>query len=172
MLISKYLPKFQFSEIHRTIVKANSKDSYYATMDLDLSDSKIIAILFRLRGLPFYNKKLHEITKDMRFTLLEEIRYSEFLYAFWFTNKTVWINDKKEFENNNLKYNAKVGWSFRFNEKPDNTTEIITETRVLCLNKKTKFLFSVYWFFIKPFSGLIRLEMLRLIKNKLSKTIK
>lgn len=172
MLLNKYLPHFQFNEIHSTIVKGSSIDSYNATMELDLFDSKIITILFRLRCLPFANKKLSEVTKDMRFTLLEEIQYSEFLYAFWFTTKTEWIEDKNEFEKNSLKYNAKVGWSFRFNEKPDDTTEIITETRVLCLNTKTKFLFSVYWFFIRPFSGLIRLKMLSLIKKKLNNIIK
>jgi hypothetical protein len=172
MLLNKYLPQFQFNEIHTTIVKGNSIDSYNATMELDLSDSKIITILFRLRCLPFANKKLAEVTKDMRFTLLEEIRYSEFLYAFWFTTKTEWIEDKNEFEKNNSKNSAKVGWSFRFNERSDSTTEIITETRILCLNTKTKYLFSIYWFFIKPFSGLIRLEMLRLIKKKLNNIIK
>jgi hypothetical protein len=74
----------------------------------------------------------------------------------------------KEFINDSTKYNAKVGWSFCFKEREDGTTEIVTETRVLCLNKTTKFVFSVYWFFIRPFSGLIRFEMLRLIKNKLT----
>jgi len=172
MLLNKYLPQFQFNEIHSTIVKGNSVDSYNATKELDLSDSKIITLLFKLRGLPLGKRKLAAVTKDMRFTLLEENPYSEFLYAFWYTTKTEWIDDKKEFEKNNLKYNAKVGWSFRFNEKPDGTTEIITETRVLCLNRKTRYLFSVYWFFVKPFSGLIRLEMLRLIKAKLNNIIK
>jgi len=169
MLLNKYLPQFQFTELHSTIVEGNSVDSYNETMELDLSDSKIIAILFRLRGLPFSKRKLAEITKDMRFTLLEEIQYSEFLYAFWFSTKTEWIDDKQEFEKNNLKYNAKVGWSFRFNEKPNDFTEIITETRVLCLNTRTKLIFSIYWFFVKPFSGLVRIEMLRLIKKKVSK---
>lgn len=168
MLLDKYLVQFQFNEIHSKIVKGNCLDCYNATMGVDLADSKIITILFRLRGLPFTNTKLAEVTKEMRFTLVEEIRYSEFLYAFWFSTKTEWITDKNEFEQNNLMYNAKVGWSFKFNKNHDGTTEIITETRVLCLHPKIKFLFSIYWFFVKPFSGLIRLEMLRLIKKKLN----
>ncbi len=81
MLLNKYLPHFQFNEIHSTIVKGSSIDSYNAAMEMDLSDSKIITILFKLRSLPFTNTKLAEVTKDMRFTLLEEIQYSEFLYA-------------------------------------------------------------------------------------------
>jgi len=84
-------------------------------------------------------------------------------------SKIVTIDDKNKYEKNSLKYNAKVGWSFSFNERPDDTTEIITETRVLCLNTKTKFLFCIYWFFVKPYSGLIRIEMLRLIKKNIEK---
>jgi len=167
MLINKYIPEFQFNEVHKTVVNATAYDAYRTTMELDLSKSKVTEILFRLRGLPFNNNTFTTINRDMRFTLLEELTYSEFIYGFWFSTKTEWVVDVNEFIDYSTKYNAKVGWSFCFNERTDGTTEIITETRVLCLNKTTKFVFSIYWFFIKPFSGLIRLEMLRLIKNKL-----
>ncbi len=167
LLLAKYIPEFQFNEIHKIVVNANASDAYKTTMELDLSKSRVIKILFKLRGLPFRNKRFTTINSDMRFTLLEEIPPSEFLYGFWFSGKTEWVVDLNEFINDRTKYNAKVGWSFCFNERTDGTTEIITETRVLCLNKITKFIFSIYWFFIKPFSGLVRLEMLRLIKNKL-----
>lgn len=168
MLLNKYIPEFQFNEVHKTVVNATAYDAYVTTMDLDLSKSKAIEILFRLRCLPFNGHRFTKINSDMRFTLIEEIQYSEFLYGFWFSTNTEWVTDLNEFIQNNQKYNAKVGWSFYFNQRTDDTTEIITETRVLCLNKTTKFLFSIYWFFIKPFSGFIRIEMLRLIKNKLS----
>ena len=167
MLLNKYIPEFQFNEVHKTVVNATAYDAYSTTMDLDLSKSKVIEILFRLRGLPFNGNKFTKINSDMRFTLIEEFQYSEFLYGFWFSTKTEWVADLNEFIKNSQKYNAKVGWSFCFNQRTDGTTEIITETRVLCLNKTTKFLFSIYWFFIKPFSGFIRIEMLRLIKIKL-----
>ncbi|MEQ8945961.1 MAG: hypothetical protein RIC90_00725 [Balneola sp.] len=168
MLINKYIPDYQFNEIHKTNVHASASEAYNATKELDLSKSRIIEVLFRLRGLPFHNKKLAEVNNDMKFTLLEEIPHSEFLYGFWFSTKTEWVTDLNEFKKNSLKYNAKVGWSFCFNTTPEGTTDIITETRVLCLNKKSKFIFSIYWFFIRPFSGIIRIEMLRLIKNKLN----
>lgn len=170
MLIDKYIPDFQFNEIHKAIVNAGAEEAYKSTMDLDLSKSRIIEILFRLRGLPFKHKKLSKVNQDMKFTLLEEIPYSEFLYGFWFSTQTEWVTDLKEFEKDNEKYNAKAAWSFCFNERSDGTTEIITETRVLCLNTKSKFVFSIYWFFIRPFSGLIRIEVLRLIKRKLKST--
>lgn len=165
MLLNKYIPNFQFNEIHKAIVCANIEDAYRSTMELDLSKSKIIKILFGLRGLPLSKRTFSEVNNDMKFTLVEEKPHSEFLYGFWFSNKTEWVTDLNEFEKDNLKYNAKVGWSFYFNERSDGTTEVTTETRVLCLNDKSKFIFSIYWFFIKPFSGLIRIEMLNLIKK-------
>lgn len=168
MLINKYIPNFQFNEIHKTVVSANSHDAYRSTMELDLAKSKIIKILFGLRGLPFSKRTFSEVNNDMKFTLVEENPHSEFLYGFWFSNKTEWVTDLNEFKEDNIKYNAKVGWSFCYKGRPDGKTEIITETRVLCLNDKSKFIFSIYWFFIKPFSGLIRIEMLKLIKKKLN----
>ena len=168
MLINKYIPDFQFNEIHKAIVSGNAYDAYSSTMELNLTKSRLIKILFRLRGLPLNNKKLSEVNNDMKFTLIEEKHHSEFLYGFWFSTKTEWVTDLNEFEKNDHQYNAKVGWSFCFNERPDGTTEIITETRVLCMNLKSRFIFAIYWFFIRPFSGLVRIEMLRLIKNKLN----
>ncbi|MBK6266079.1 hypothetical protein JKA74_13630 [Marivirga sp. S37H4] len=169
MVLEKYLPEYQFNEVHKIVVEGSTEDCYKASMNLDLSKSGIIAFLFRLRGLPFSNTHLAALTKDMRFTLLEEIQYTEFLYAFWFKSQPEWITDKEEFMRGSSCYNAKVGWSFNFVEKGNGKTEIITETRVFCLNRKTKLLFSIYWFFIRPFSGLIRIQMLRLIKKELEK---
>jgi len=168
MLINQYFLDYQFNEIHKIDVNASASEAYDATMELDLSKSRIIEVLYRLRGLPIHNKKLSAINKEMNFTLLEEIHYSEFLYGFWFSTKVEWVTNLNEFKRNNRKYNAKVGWSFCFNRKPQGITEIITETRISCLNMKSKFIFSIYWFFIRPFSGLIRIEMLRLIKKELN----
>lgn len=168
MLINKYTSEFQFKEVHKTFVNTTAYDAYRTTMELDLSKSKVTETLFRLRGLPFNNNTFTTINSDMRFTLLEEIPCSKFLYGFWFSTKTEWVADLNEFIKNSTKYNAKVGWSFYFDERTDGRTEITTETRVLCLNKTTKFVFSIYWSFIRPFSGLIRLEILRLINKKLT----
>lgn len=165
LLINKYLSAFHFNEIHTIKVNSTLEECYNATMIIDLGKSKIIRFLFKLRGLPFKRTQLNEITDDMRFTLLEENKHNEFLYAFWFKHKTEWITEKEAFlKNSNKLYNAKVGWSFLFTEEEQGVIVITTETRVFCLNKKTKIFFAIYWFFVKPFSKWIRIEMLRLIK--------
>jgi len=167
-LTNKYLLDFDYNEIHSITVKSNLENCYHSTMHLDLSKSKIINFLFRLRGLPFSKTKLSELTKNLKFTLLEESKYTEFIYGFWAKSKVDWINDQKEFINGGKDYQVKSIWSFQFIQKNENECEIITETRVKCLTMKSKILFSIYWFFVKPFSGLVRIEMLKLIKRNLS----
>ncbi|MFZ6010127.1 MAG: hypothetical protein ACOYXT_07225 [Bacteroidota bacterium] len=66
---------------------------------------------------------------------------------------------------------AKASWNFLLTPQANGTTLLETETRILCLDEKTRRRFSRYWFFIRPFSGIIRLQMLRLIRRKAEKTI-
>ncbi len=167
MLLDKYMPEFQYNEIHKTLVHASTREAFLATKNIQLSKSTLIAILFTLRGLPIHSPTLQDTNHAMRFTLLDEIHYSEFLYGFWFSTKTEWVAHINEFVRPNPNYNAKAVWSFCFNQKADGTTEIQTETRVFCQNKTSLVLFSIYWFFIKPFSGLVRTEILKLVKNEL-----
>jgi hypothetical protein len=44
-------------------------------------------------------------------------------------------------------------------------TILETETRIQCLDKNALKKFSWYWFFIRPFSGMIRLQILKSIKR-------
>ncbi len=165
-LLNKYLSRFQFNEVHTIHANANAEMCYDAALNLDLAKSKIIKLLFQLRGLPFKRSRLNEVTEDMRFTLLEENKYREFLYGFRLKNKIEWITDKNEFMENTSSYSMKAGWSFSFHEDEKGMTEIRTETRVYCFNLKTKIVFGMYWFLIRLFSGWIRIEMLKLIKKR------
>jgi hypothetical protein len=42
---------------------------------------------------------------------------------------------------------------------------VATETRIVCTDEASRRAFLRYWRVIRPFSGLIRLEMLRLLRN-------
>jgi hypothetical protein len=60
---------------------------------------------------------------------------------------------------------AKAVWNFAL--RPDgNDVRLTTETRIRCTDADSRRRFGFYWTFIRPFSGLIRMEMLRVIKNK------
>jgi hypothetical protein len=146
-LIDKYLLKYNFNEYHDRLIVASAKECFLAAKNLNLSKSFITKMLLKLRGLPAKDLHLQAFLHNMCFTYLEE-------------------NPFKEFVIDASQLNLKMMWNFYFKEVDENNTLVSTETRVLCLTKKSKILFSLYWFFIKPFSGIIRMEMLKLIKQK------
>lgn len=166
-LIDKYRPTFDFNEIHKTIIDASPEACYKAAMELDLSDSLIISVLFWLRGIPFKSTVFKGFVEGMQFTLLEESPWNEFVYGFQLKERIEWVDNKEEFCFDNSEYNLRAAWNLKFNPS-EMGCEVSTETRVKCLTRKSKLLFSMYWFFIRPFSGLIRLEMLRLMRKKVA----
>lgn len=146
-LIDKYLPDFTYNEHHKRLINASAKECFLATKNLDMSKSFIARTLMKLRGLPTKDLNLQGFIKNICFKYLEEDLFKEFV-----------IDASQR--------NTKIIWNFYCKEIEENETLVSTETRILCLTKRSKFLFSLYWFFIKPFSGIIRIEMLRLIKKK------
>ncbi len=151
MLIDKYLPHYTYYEHHHTIIKAGAKDCFLTTKELDMSDSWITKILMKLRGLPTKDLKLQGFLQNICFTYIEEDPFKEFV-----------IDASQP--------GLKIFWNFYFKPVSENVTVVSTETRILCLSAKVKRLFSLYWFFVRPFSGLIRIEILRLIKKELTLT--
>ncbi len=147
MLINKYLPRYTYNEYHKIPVNGSVKDCFLVAKNLDMSGSFIIKTLMKLRGLPVKDLTLQGFLKNIRFTYIEEKLYDEFV-----------IDASQR--------HIKIIWNFYFKKAEKNKTLVSTETRILCLNKRSKFFFSIYWLFVKPFSGIIRNEMLRLIKKE------
>ena len=52
MLLDKYIREFQFNEVHQTEIGAKPQDIYPVLKRLDFSQSKVIKLLFTIRGLP------------------------------------------------------------------------------------------------------------------------
>ena len=146
-LIDKYLAEYTYNEYHEKLIRATSEDCFHAAKNLDMSKSFITTTLLKLRGLPVKDLTLQGFIKNICFTFLEE-------------------DPCKEFVIDASQHNTRIIWNFYFKKLENNKTLVRTETRILCLTKRSKILFSVYWFFVKPFSGITRLEMLRLIKKK------
>jgi hypothetical protein len=168
-LLKKYLSKYDYNETHSIVVDATPSECYQQTFEIDLAQSKIISFLFKMRGMPFSKTKFRDFTNEVKFTLLEEDAPSEFLYGFWANSNVEWVRDKETFINGGKGYRFQSVWNFKFEDLGNAKCLVSTETRVKCLTKATKFFFSIYWFFIKSFSGLIRKEMLRLIKKEIEK---
>jgi len=146
-LIDKYLPAYTYNEYHERSIDASAEECFIAAKNLDMSRSFITKALMKLRGIPTKDLTLQGFIKNICFTYLEE-------------------EPNKEFVIDASQPNLKIFWNFYFKKTGENKTIVSTETRILCLTKKSKSRFSFYWFFVRPFSGIIRLEMLRLIKRK------
>ena len=164
-LIDKYLPQYTFGEYHETMVDCPIQNVYDIARNFDLSQSKLIKFLFRLRGLPTERMHLQDFLVDMGFTNLEENPPYENLIGFWMRPRIEKIPSYDDFVNVSMSSWIKVVWNFRLEEMKKNRTKVSTETRILCVVPITKITFGVYWALIKPFSGLTRKEMLNIIKD-------
>lgn len=168
MLIDEFLPKYHFVETHDITVGASAKAVFEAVNEIDLCESPLIRGLFFLRGLPNKRLRLSDLRKS-RFEILGERENEELLLGlagkFWtFGGKLQKINSGN-FRDFNGKGFAKAVWNFSV-DAIGNETLLTTETRVRCLDDASRRSFGFYWTFVQPFSGLIRREMLRIVKKK------
>jgi len=164
-LIDKYLPEYTFSEYHSIEVNCPVEVVYACAKNFDMSKSKLIKLLFTLRGLPTQRMNLQGFLADMKFTVLEEKVPCEYLAGFWLKKKIEPIPDYEAFIQNTISAGIKVVWNFHCKINSDDKMQLSTETRILCVNPKTKLTFGLYWLAIRPFSGLIRKKMLQIIKE-------
>ncbi len=51
MLLDDFMPQFQFAERHWTTLPAAREDVYHALQQVDFGRSRVIRVLFALRGL-------------------------------------------------------------------------------------------------------------------------
>lgn len=71
-LIDKYLPRYSFNEYHEIVINSSIEKVYKAAKDFDLSKSKLIKWLFKLRGLPTNRMNLQGFISDIGFNNIEE----------------------------------------------------------------------------------------------------
>ncbi len=169
MILDHYLKNYHFNEYHDILIDAAPEQIYPALKRTDFSQSKIIALLFMLRGFKVKDGTLNGFIKD-GFVLLQEKENEEIVLGFvaqgtrmaQFTPETfpqAGMGDPK-------KGTVKGAWNFHLKREGSAQTRLSTETRVLCTGKRAKRLFSVYWFFVAPFSRWIRRIILRMIKRQ------
>lgn len=180
MLIDEFFPSFDAVERHQIDIQASAERVYGAVRKLDLSGSKLVRWLFRLRGLPvlfpFADKPqqglgltLDDLLKN-GFILLGEAPPREILLGlvgkFWTASGCLQRLEAVEFSNFTTPGYAKAAWNFSLAPQTGGMTRLFTETRVLCLDETSRRRFRLYWAFVRPFSGLIRMEALRAIKRQ------
>ncbi|HEY3403555.1 MAG TPA: hypothetical protein VGK59_09225 [Ohtaekwangia sp.] len=168
MLHDKYLPVFHFSEGHSVVIQASPKKIFSLVDNMDFRRSWIIRILFALRGIPASMTSLNGLAKG-KFITLEVIPDQEIIIGligrFWKPTGDLQYFDPKEFTKLNQEGFAKACWNFYLTPE-GRGIRLATETRIFCADENSRKKFSRYWFVIRPFSGIIRKEMLKAIKRQ------
>ena len=168
MLIDKFLPKYDFVETHSIEVRATAETIFGLVNEIDLCESRIVRWLFFLRGLPSAHLRLKDLQKS-NFEILGVERNKEILLGlagkFWTPGGKLQKINADDFREFDKKGFAKAVWNFSICESGKNS-RLTTETRIRCLDDASRKSFGFYWTFIQPFSGLIRNEMLKIIKRK------
>jgi hypothetical protein len=183
MLIDDFLPAYDVSEYHEIDIRAPRQRVYEAVSNLNMSRSKIVRLLLALRGMPALLRRTNHSAKEPGFNLAGLLRSGFVLLGkepqkelllglvgkFWKPIGKIQKIRADEFQTFNEKGFAKATWNFAIDEKSPDKIRLSTETRVLCLDDASRWRFRFYWTFIRPFSGLIRMEMLRAIRKEAEK---
>ncbi|HEX8390934.1 MAG TPA: hypothetical protein VF665_01150 [Longimicrobium sp.] len=179
MLIDDFLPKADFSERHAVRTSASPAQAYAAVRRLDMSGSWIIRALFALRSLPGRlagRKARGEAPLGTRmdgllrggFVLLAEDAPREIVLGltgrFWKPAGDLRRVEADAFRAFNEPGMTVAAWNFAV-LPAERGSLIVTETRVRCTDPHALRMFGRYWRLVGPFSGLIRREMLRGIRN-------
>jgi hypothetical protein len=168
MLIDEFLPRYDVAERHAMEVRAPVEQVWEAIVNLDMSQSRVIRGLFRLRGMPPASFTLRGLQR-VGFVLLGEEPNREMVLGlvgkFWTPRGDLQRVDVDGFRAFNKEGYAKAAWNFALAPQVDGTVRVTTETRVLCLDERSRRRFRLYWLVIGPFSGWIRREALGIIRE-------
>lgn len=169
MLAEKYLPQYHYRSQHSILIKATPAKIFAAADQLDMHGSFIIRVLFVLRGMSTRTLDRKALESE-KFTILEMIDERELIMGiigqFWKASGNLQRFGSDQFIDFHEPGFAKAVWYFQIVPETDTEFLLKTETRILCTDEASRRKFSRYWFLIRPFSGLIRKEILRLIKKK------
>jgi hypothetical protein len=178
MLIDSFAPNPDAVEVHSIAIDASPETVHRAIRTADLGGSLIIKLLMGLRSLPEFirrsgcvpprNQKITLQTMiDSGFGLLAEAPDEIVLGVngkFWRPTGNLTPFNRADFDREVSAGTARGVWNFSL--KPNGARTILsTETRVTCGDPVSLKKFRRYWFFVRPFSGLIRLVMLRTVKR-------
>jgi hypothetical protein len=169
MLIDQFLPRYDVNARYEIEVHASVESAYSAARSLDMRASRMIRWLYLLRGLPEYSLTMEGMLK-MGFVLLADKPSQEIVFGligrFWTPSAHIQSVTADTFVAFDRPRFAKAVGNIAFTPQGVGSVRVTTETRIYCLDAASRRYFRLYWSLIGPFSGIIRREWLRLIKQR------
>jgi hypothetical protein len=173
-LADRFIASPDFAERHEIDIPAAPEVVWEAWQRWQMSDPPLIArVLFKARSLISHLRygHAHQDLPRMFIPLAQERpkEIVEGLVGRWWTfgaerNQTE-IAGPEEFRAFAEPGYAKATIGLRFIARPGERTRAITETRVMCTDVAARRSMRRYWVLIRPFSGLIRILMLRKLRR-------
>lgn len=178
-MLDRLLPRWDFSERHQILVRASAPRVYATLLQMNLRSAPLSRILFFLRELPWRLARRDFSSPGLGFTLEDMLKLGfidlgrtegeELVMGLvarpWRLRPDILRLTPDEFMAFDRASYVKVAANFRAQAQNGSLTRLSTETRVLCLGRQAKRAFRIYWTIIRPGSGLIRGDMLRLTKK-------
>jgi hypothetical protein len=179
MLIDSFAPRPDAVETHSIVINAPREIVYRVLWTADLGHSFIIRSLLALRSIPGFiarpcsmprNSKITLQTLiDSGFGLLAEKPGEEIVLGvtgrFWRPAGNLSPFNRPDFDRAVPVGFARGVWNFSVTEQISGQTLLTTETRVTCGDAASRRKFVAYWLVVRPFSGLIRLIMLKSVRK-------
>jgi hypothetical protein len=176
MKLDELMPRFDVAARYETRVDASVERTREAMRNADFSELPFTRLLMGLRTLAWGGKKLERSVSQKErlqaagFVSLSSGSENELLLGvagrFWRPDSGIVrglaASEIIAFEREGY---AKALWNFSAERVESNVTRLTTETRVLTYGTAARRKFRAYWLLVGPFSGLIRKEMLRLVKR-------
>ena len=176
--IEEFLPRYQFREHHDRIVAAGADAAYAQLRHVDLSHSPWIGPLFALRSLPARFARRGAAPEALQPTTLGDFFGRAFtpladrpgrclvigsVGRFWQSSGGIEPVTAQSFTSNATPGCARLAWAFDFEALGEDRCRVSTETRIACNDAGARWRMQLYWWAIRPASGLIRREILRLL---------
>lgn len=179
MLIDSFAPNPDAVETHSIVINAATEAVRHALWTADLGGSLIIKALLGLRALPeIISHGARALPRDRQITLQTVIDSGFGILAnkpeeivlgvtgkFWRPTGNLLPFDRDSFASAVRPGLARAVWNFSIRENGAGETILSTETRVMCGDRASRRKFRLYWFFVRPFSGLIRRIMLKSVRK-------
>jgi hypothetical protein len=171
-------PVCDFRAAYQIRIHASPSVVYQSLLHADFTELAVMRVLMTLRT----GKRMprDRTPRDLRqrlqgtgFVILDEVPEDEIVIGvagrFWRPDggrdMDLAASNFKEFSRPGF---AKAAWNFRLPRELSETgvTVLSTETRIQCFGRAALWKFRAYWSLVGPFSGLIRLAMLKQVKAK------
>ncbi len=179
--IELFLSDFDIAAHYERTIQAPIRDVYRVLKEGAFGRSWVVRALMRLRSLPvlfrrrtskrnYDGVRLRDLSEGGFFILYDDPQREIVLGVvgqFWKLSGNIFTKfDPVQFREFAEAGYCKAAWNFRLEEVDPATTRLSTETRVAATDAVSRRKFKRYWKLVGPFSGLIRILMLKEIERE------